>query len=161
MSRILLIAISTICTCLIISNLNRLTESRSKNLVSNPKKHEIKISGHLSYLMNSSEQTRYKHLFKASIDGDLRSLKELIRFDCGGGSRCYGHGAIIFEIVEHIGEEPFIAVISSMNAEERLWLEALLNFGLEYAEFDEKHDSIILKDKFPKIGKVLDFYNGK
>lgn len=158
MSKVLVIAVSTFCALLLAISFNKKTEVVNTKSTSNPKIHGIKISEYLSPLMTSNEQIRYKYLFRTSIDGNLNSLRELIAFSCGGGSRCYGHGSLIFKIVEHIGEEKFIKIIPSMSKEELLWLKALLDFGLEYADFEEKHDSITLKDKFPKISETLDYY---
>jgi hypothetical protein len=160
MSKVLVIAISTICTWLLIVNFNKKTEVFNKNLTSNTRKHEIKISEYLSPMMDSTEQARYKYLFKTSLNGNLDSLKELIAFSCGGGSRCYGHGVLIFKIAEQIGEEPFIKIIPSMSMDERSWLKTLLELGLEYADFNEKHDSITLEEKFPKVSATLDYYIG-
>lgn len=156
MFKVWVIAISTIFTCLLIANVSNKTEFANRSLTNHPKKHEIKISEYLSPMMDSSEQARYKHLFETSINGDLNSLRELIGFSCGGGSRCYGHGILIFKIIEHIGEEQFIKIIPSMSKEELSWLKVLLEVGLEYADFDEKHKSMTIKDKFPKISETLD-----
>jgi hypothetical protein len=124
MSKVLAITISTICTWLLIVNLNKKTEVVNTNLT-NDLKNKIKISEYLSPMMNSNKKIRYKYLYENSLGGNLSSLKELIAFSCGGGSRCYGHGMLIFEIVEQIGEEPFIKIIPSMSEEERSWLESL------------------------------------
>jgi hypothetical protein len=158
MSKVLVIAISTICTWLIIINFNNKTEVVNVNLASNIKKHEIKISEYLSHMMDSNEQARYKYLFKASTNGNLNSLKELIAFSCDG-AYFYGHGVLIFKIVEDIGEEPFIKIIPSMSMEDRERLKFLLEVGLEYGGFDEQHESPILEKWFPKISETIDYYN--
>ena len=156
MPKVLVIAICTICTCLLIINLNKKIEVVNTNLTSNSKKHGIRISEYLSPMMNSNEQTRYNYLFQTSINGNLNSLRELIAFSCGGGSRCYGHGVLIFKIVEHIGEEPFIKIIPSMSKDDRAWLKVLLELGLEYGGSSEQHTSPIIEKYLPKISKTLD-----
>ncbi len=116
----------------------------------------IKITRELYTMMNSAEKVQYKTLFKNSLDGNLAALKDLTKFNCGGGSLCYSHGEMLVKIVDQIGEEKAVKALPSMNSQEKSYFKFLLMAGLEYGEFERNNKSQVIARRFPQLSKALE-----
>lgn len=118
---------------------------------------DIDIDSSLPFyeMLSFGEQANYKSLIKRSLDKDRVSLVKLSKFDCGGGSGCYGHGEVLTKIAYHMGEKNFIELVSNMTRQEKINLRFLIRAGLEYGDFKNKQKGLSIEQAFPELNRVL------
>lgn len=113
---------------------------------------DIEVSELLSTVAKE-KSIDYCRLLKIALEGDEDSIKRLslLQFNDAVG---YDHGAVIVNLVLHIGEEKYLKSILTINREEKYLIESYLDIGLVYGNnLTTKNKD--LKKVFPDICKFL------
>ncbi|KAA1242523.1 hypothetical protein F0000_25150 [Aquimarina sp. RZ0] len=110
----------------------------------------IKVS---ELLESATTNYSYCSLIKKSIDLDSEALIKISTlpvFDAAG----YEHGYVLINIVEKIGEDKYIAIISNIKKEDKKTIKSYLEVGLEYGG-NKSYKDKELKEIFPKLANHL------
>ena len=103
-----------------------------------------------SLLVVSDEQgIDYCKLLSKAVNGDDVSIMQLsiLKFYESVG---YDHGAVIVDLIEHIGENKFIHSLKMASAEQKEMIKWYIEAGLEYGNNPSLQDNAF-EEVFPKI----------
>ncbi|WP_400075453.1 hypothetical protein [Winogradskyella sp. R77965] len=117
----------------------------------------ILLENNLVVHQDYSKNKRMVSLIKSSLNKDSSAFKSLIEFSHGGGESGYNLGYVITQIINKIGEDEIIKMVSKYDSNELNNFRSYIDVGLEYGDndYDGEMDETYIKDEFPKLNKYL------